>query len=601
MIKALKSKIKLLVVIAIIGTFVWIFVISPTLTFKTNEKKLEDAARRYYELNPNLLPTGERVGTVTLNTLYKKSYIDKDLFIPMTKTTCSITNSWVKVRNENGEYKYYTYLECGVMSSTIDHKGPEIKLNGDTDITLGVGEEFSDPGVKNVVDNKDGKLDTKNVKISGKVDTSKVGTYEITYTASDDLNNSTSVVRSVVVVQKFNSLVKKNTNDLGYYTGSNPDNYVYFSNMLFRIVGTEGNNVKLVADQDIANVNYSGLNDWLKYYESNLTSNAKKYIKATKYCESSGKIDVTSSKCNSTGKKRNVWILSAYDVYRAYSKEDNGNYLLNKTISWLSNTSTNEKGKKTGLAFSNSIYSDNYSFNYFLAKYNLGVRPVITINGNILVTDGNGSSKKPYVLEDYIKPVPQVNVNERYVGEYIKYGGLLWRISKIENDGTVRLISEHGLINSSGYYLIDNKTGSSKKIYNPKQKGNVGYIINNKASQFFKTNYIVSHEIEVPIYKNLPAYGKEVETKKYNVKVSAPNMYEMFSASTENSRIGSYWLINSSKNDNLKLGISKTGVAVYDEYGLTTEYGVRPVVYLNKDCIISSGSGTKNRPFLITK
>ena len=246
MTNALKSKIKLLVVIAIIGTFVWIFVISPTLTFKTNEKKLEDAARRYYELNPNLLPTGERVGTVTLNTLYKKSYIDKDLFIPMTKKTCSITNSWVKVRNENGEYKYYTYLECGVMSSTIDHKGPEIKLNGDTDITLGVGEEFSDPGVKNVVDNKDGKLDTKNVKISGKVDTSKVGTYEITYTASDDLNNSTSVVRSVVVVQKFNSLVKKNTNDLGYYTGSNPDNYVYFSNMLFRIVGMDGNNVKIV-------------------------------------------------------------------------------------------------------------------------------------------------------------------------------------------------------------------------------------------------------------------------------------------------------------------------------------------------------------------
>ena len=168
--KSMIGKIKLLIVVAIIGVFVWTFILSPMLTFKSNEKKLEDAARRYYELFPNSLPTGERVGTVTLETLYRKSFIDKDIFIPLTKKTCSVTNSWVKVRKENGEYKNYTYLECGVMTSSIDHKGPEVKLNGDSNITLGVGEEFKDPGVKSVVDNKDGKIDVKNVTIKGKVD-----------------------------------------------------------------------------------------------------------------------------------------------------------------------------------------------------------------------------------------------------------------------------------------------------------------------------------------------------------------------------------------------------------------------------------------------
>ena len=599
MTKALKSKIKLLVVIAIVGVFVWTFILSPMLTFKANEKKLENAARRYYELNSNLLPTGERVGTVTLETLYRKSYIDKDLFIPLTKKTCSVTNSWVKVKRENGEYKYSTYLECGVMSSTIDHKGPEIKLNGDSEITLGVGEEYKDAGIKSVIDNKDGKMNVEDVTIKGTVDTSKVGTFEIKYIARDSMNNTSTVVRTVEVVQKLNGLVKKATGDKEYYVGANPNNYVYFSNMVFRIVGLEGNNVKIVAEKDVANVNYSGIDEWLKYYESNLTENSKKYIKASKYCESSGELNLKDSKCNSS-KKKEVGILSAYEVSRAYENSNIGNYLINNSTSWTSHVSTD---KKSALVYSGTIFSEkyNYNFGYSNTTYNLGIRPVIVIDGDILVSDGNGTESKPYILEDYIKPKKNVNVKDRYVGEYIKFSGMLWRINKIENDGTVRVIAEESFVESSDFYYVDYQTGSADKIYNPKQKGNVGYIINNRSSEFIDTKYIVNHEIEVPIYKNLPSYGKEVGTKKYEVKVSAPNMYDMFSASNDSTQLGPYWLINSSKNNSYKLGITNSGTVIYDEFGLVTDFGIRPVVYLNKNCLIVSGSGTKNKPFKITK
>ena len=600
MTNALKSKIKLLVVVAIVGVFVWTFILSPMLTFKANEKRLEDAAKRYYELNSNLLPTGERVGTVTLETLYRKAYFDKDLFIPLTKKTCSVTNSWVKVKRVNGEYKYFTYLECGVMTSSVDHKGPVVKLNGDSEITIGVGEKYEDPGIKSVVDNKDGKIDVKDVTIKGKVDTSKVGTFEIKYTARDSMNNTTTVVRTVEVVQKFNSLVKKGTgDDKDYYTGAVSNNYVYFSNMLFRIVGMDGNNVKIVADKDIANVNYDGIDEWLKYYESNLTENAKKYIIPTKYCESSGNLDLKNFKCNSYTKKKNVGILSIDEVNRVYG-EENANYLVNNTISWTSHVS---EDKKTVMIYSGNIYSEKYNlnFSYFKSNYNLGVRPVMVIDGNILVSDGDGSRKKPYMLEDYIKPVNHVKVNERYVGEYIDYGGIIWRISKIESDGTVRIISNQGLNNESDFYFIDYQTTSKQKIYNPKQKGNIGYIINNRSSEIVDTDYLVNHEIEVPIYKNIPAYGKEVSTKKYEVKFSAPNMYEMFSASHDRVSVGPYWLINSSKNDNLKLGVTDSGTVIYDEFGLVTEFGIRPVAYLNKNCTIISGYGTEYKPFKITK
>ena len=245
--------------------------------------------------------------------------------------------------------------------------------------------------------------------------------------------------------------------------------------------------------------------------------------------------------------------------------------------------------------------SEDNDYMAFDKKFNFGVRPVMVIDGSMLISDGDGSVNKPYVLEDYIKPVTKVNVNERYVGEYITYSGMLWRITKIENDGTVRIISEDTLKNNDSNLEIDYETGSSKKIYNPKQKGNIGYVINNRASEYFDTKYAVQHEIEVPIYKSTPNYGKEVETKKYTVKVSAPNMYEMFSATSGDITIKSYWLVNSSKDVNIKNAVSDIGVVMFEPGAIAYEYGIRPVIYLDKNCTVTSGKGTRTKPFMITK
>ena len=174
------GKVRFLIVLAIIGTFVWFLVISPMLTFHGNEKKLEEAAKRYYELNQNEIPTGQRVKTLSLKKLFDGAYIKKDMYVPYTKKTCSVENSWVKVkRNNNNELDYYVYLDCGILQSNVDHEGPEIKLIGSDEVTIGVGEVYKDEGIKSVVDNKDGKLKNEDVDIVSKVDTSKIGTYDV--------------------------------------------------------------------------------------------------------------------------------------------------------------------------------------------------------------------------------------------------------------------------------------------------------------------------------------------------------------------------------------------------------------------------------------
>ena len=73
-----------------------------------------------------------------------------------------------KVRQEDGEYKYYTYLKCGAISSIVDHDGPKITLNGDDEITIDKGDKYKELGVKSVVDNSDGKLDVNDVVIDSR-------------------------------------------------------------------------------------------------------------------------------------------------------------------------------------------------------------------------------------------------------------------------------------------------------------------------------------------------------------------------------------------------------------------------------------------------
>ena len=104
--KGVVKKFKLFITLAIVVAFLWFLVVSPMITFRSNEKKMEDAAKRYFELNSRELPTGERIKTVGLNTLYHKAFIEGDLYIPYTHKTCSIENSWVKVKKVNNEYKW---------------------------------------------------------------------------------------------------------------------------------------------------------------------------------------------------------------------------------------------------------------------------------------------------------------------------------------------------------------------------------------------------------------------------------------------------------------------------------------------------------------
>lgn len=590
---------KISVVVIVIALFLWFLVIHPLITFRGYEKDIEAAAKRYYEINAGELPTGTRVKTLSVQKLFDQSYLKEDFYVPFSKKPCSITDSWVKVRQEDGEYRYYTYLKCGIISSNVDHKGPEITLNGDDEVTINLGSKYDEEGVKSVVDNTDGKMDVEDVEIdSSDVNTNRAGTYKVTYSATDSLNNTNEVVRTVKVVERLKNTVNKATNKAGVYTGSNPNNYIYFSGMLFRIVDIDGDNVRIVAEQDVSNVNYTAIDEWSEYYYDHIADESKKFVVKNKYCDmKTNDNDISNiDKCNSYTKEKEVSILSASDINQA-TVEGQSNWLRPNTVSWI----RNEKDNKNAYTVRNVFYNTDARYMSFDQNYNFGVRPVLTIKGSTLIEDGDGTKDNPYSIGDMESAKAGDKLNTRHSGEFVSYSGMLWRIIDIDSDNTTKVIANTTIYNDGVRVLTSYDTDSKTKIYNPKERGNVGYFISNQAVQYFDTDYFVSKEVEVPIYKNMIRYGKESTTKKYKVKISAPNMYEMFSAFDYNSvTMKSYWLINSSKAKYKKALISDIGVVMYGPIYDNAEYGVRPVGYLNKDCSIVSGAGTYEDPYIIT-
>lgn len=113
------------------------------------------------------------------------------------------------VITKNIDNNLYTVLDSSNNKFEIkrdiiyeDKENPIISLNGNESVSLYLGNAYSEAGYT-AIDNCDGDI-TSNVVVSGKVDTSKIGTYKIKYEVTDSSNNTVSLERVVYVRKKPN-------------------------------------------------------------------------------------------------------------------------------------------------------------------------------------------------------------------------------------------------------------------------------------------------------------------------------------------------------------------------------------------------------------
>ena len=397
--------------------------------------------------------------------------------------------------------------------------------------------------------------------------------------------------RTIKVVKKLSSIVKKDLGKSQNYVGNPENNYINFSNILFRIYGLDSDNNIIIATKDpISYVSYSKLNDWLDYFYDNLTDEAKKYVVETKFCNM--KMDnstLDTTQCNSYTSKRKLYVPSIIDINRS-SDINYVSFLKTDLVTLTANSSTDGKVYTNTPEYLTGSVKTIYTPNP--TNYNYAVMPMLVLNKSILISDGDGSSSDPYILSDaVVRATGGSSLNTRYVGEYFIDNDILWRIIAIDGEN-VKAISYSALGRSDT--LLRNE--SDTYIYNPYEKYNYGYLINNMASDYINGDIFVAHEFDVPIYKKLPIFKGEVETAKYKVKFAPPNMFEMFS--TFKSGLFPYWFINSSKDEYIASAANE-GIITNEKSLLYSSFGFRVVGYVNSKVVISSGAGTEVSPYKI--
>ncbi|MCR1900088.1 DUF5011 domain-containing protein [Irregularibacter muris] len=154
---------------------------SETITIKAGENFTDPGAIARDEQDGNLTGSIKKSGTV--NTQRAGSY----------KIIYSVAD-----KSGNTAQKIRTIIvEKRETPPLPENNAPVIKLNGNQNIKLNIGDAFTDPGAT-AIDNEDGNL-TNSIKTHGLVNTNTEGTYTITYTVEDSGGKTASVVRKIIV------------------------------------------------------------------------------------------------------------------------------------------------------------------------------------------------------------------------------------------------------------------------------------------------------------------------------------------------------------------------------------------------------------------
>jgi len=212
-----------------------------------------------------------------------------------------------------------------------------------------------------------------------------------------------------------------------------------------------------------------------------------------------------------------------------------------------------------------------------------GIRPVITLKKNSVVTQGDGTKDNPYVIK---------SDDKNYVDSYIKMGEDIWRVSSVDGDnmklylnGYLKMNGEEVYRNYSSYNSIfDLGDYSSLASY-------LNSVYNSSLSYqgvLVDCNFYTGEISDDAGYSYTNIYNRTVTSK-----VGLLNIFDYIG----NNELTDYFHINLT---------SEIGSMEYNTYanGLLEEADVRdvkhivPSVCINKNSI-KGGDGTKDNPYTV--
>ena len=426
---------------------------------------------------------------------------------------------------------------------------------------------------------------------------------------------STGTVSEVIEDDIMNKLNYKDEEQT-FVTGSNPNNYVWYSGKLWRVVSIDpsDNSVKLVTQWNISAISYntsgnstfegSYMEEWLNDtsvdgFLGNLRE-PEKFIKMDSKWNASMMTDRNSKPPSEeeggTIVSNAVGLLNFYETrYGNYSH----NSLRYITLTPYNSTSVN--------------YVDANFYKSSISTHEiLGIRPTINLKSEIKIVDGDGSEENPYRLAgDNDTNLEGTLLNTRYSGEYISFGtgeNNLYRIVSHETEELTKITSaeplkENGAFKTisfgdTSYYSSSNTIGS---FLNGEYLTSGTYLTNEQVNMIedSTTWYLgrTGNGSSYKLAKYTGATGSTLTSSTTTVKVGLLRLGELMASQFSGYNSNPYyWLLNSASD-----GAVNYIVPNGSGYNSRIEnwHAIKPSLNLKSNVIITSGDGTKNNPFTI--
>ena len=255
-----------------------------------------------------------------------------------------------------------------------------------------------------------------------------------------------------------------------------------------------------------------------------------------------------------------------------------------------------------------------------------GLRAVINVNFDVIITGGNGtlgatwsSESGPYILnEDKSVEITGKLNGKSTSGEYVMYAGKKYRVVDKDSNGNTKLILDGYYEEPSGtiYEMSygSNNTFSTETGIGQKLNSDVlNWLTNNNETEKAKlvSNYTwYQNGLGGEIYNYEESLDEENPTRSIQATVGLIRVGEMLSSQSSSILTKGYTTISNYNNANeywtmtpYNANPSATFVVIDggDAYfGLVLlNSSIRPVIVVNSDVTITGGNGTWSNPYQI--
>ena len=536
--------------------------------------------------------------------------------------TFTITNSG------NIDAYYHISLEED-SANTLNNKYIKMRLTGDN----------YDSGIVSVNSLGSGTFEIfKETKINPTVS----ATYKLWLWLDENADNSVqgTTYKSKVVVESFdrsqktgklatvltknlgnNGAVDTTDTDETFITGTDPNNYVWYSGKLWRAmaINTGDNSVKLITQWAVSSLSYSGTSESPVYGDSYIRSwlndtsedgflgNLRDYnnfIKTDSVWNATAisEDEYTAKPAKTTMITDSVGLISSYEYAMTYKGATPETGYLNDGLSWWTISPSTEYNNCHAV-----LSSGNHGVIFDWAVY--GVRPVVNLKSTVKVVDGDGSLDNPYRLEnDNDVPESGTELSTRYSGEYVKFGSdskSLYRIVSHEFGGT-KIVSDvpvEELGNAPFDSVGDNSFISSTVQSILDIDFASDYLTTDQKNMVESATWYLGTVGSTDSYLNAkysdPA-NSTLATAVYNGNYGLLRYGELmsgqFDRGTNNS---SYWTLTPIEGGKVRTVDSTIALGMFGS-ATTDQLAIKPAMNLKSSVVIVSGDGTKNNPFVIS-